>query len=172
MVVGCQRDAAQLKIGIVGHFGRHLVDGDSLEDGLHGLLRIHRNSCSGIGSHDNTCSILPLLELIPEVLGGFQRHHGTFLILFHVWIARDRASLSRRQHLRVQRVLGSLRSSTHECSCNDEVGKTHLLVITQSQEREVQFQGVISRSCDAIYFLRECGNSQALATTIDSSILY
>ena len=93
MFVGSQGDTAHVTLGIIGHLGLHRIDGDSLEDSLHGLVGIHRNRRLGILADDSTSSILPFLKLITEVLGGFQRHLRTFLILFQIGVAVNGTSL-------------------------------------------------------------------------------
>ena len=89
MFVGSQGDTAHVTLGIIGHLGLHRIDGDSLEDCLHGLVGIHRDRRLGIFADDSTCSVLPLLEAIAKVLGGLQRYLRTFLILFQVRVTKD-----------------------------------------------------------------------------------
>jgi glycosyltransferase involved in cell wall biosynthesis len=80
VVVGSERNASQVAVSIIGNISRNRIDRHSLEDSLHGLLSIHRNSGGSFRAHLSTCGVLPFLELIAEVLGGLQCHLRTFLI--------------------------------------------------------------------------------------------
>ena len=154
MVVGAECDTAQFAVGIVDDVCVYLVNRDSLENSLHGLLTVHDDNGLGIGGDNGTCSILPLLEAIAEVFRGFQRHHSTFLILFQIRVAGNPAGLS-GFHDSSQHIFCHLSSGTDECSLDDYVRETHLLGLAQPQKREVHLQGLVGSSRNAGNLLRE-----------------
>ena len=133
MVVGSERNASQVAIGIIGNISRNRIDRHRLEDSLHGLLSIHRNSGGSFRAHLSTCGVLPFLELIAEVLGGLQCHHRTFFILFQVGIARNRTGLC-RLYRSAQHIFRYLSSSTDQCSLDDDIRQTHRFLVIHGKE--------------------------------------
>ena len=171
MVVRRQRHTAQaLTLSIVDDLSRHLIDVHLLKDSLHGLLSIHRDSGLSLCAHLSTCSILPLLELITEVLGGLQRYLCTFLILFQFGLTTDASCLS-RFHERIQHIFRHLLGSTNELTFDDHIRKTHRLGFAKIKEIETQFQWLVGSGIDTIDLLTERGDIETLSTTVHPFVI-